>query len=362
VAAEDISLLQRFCGAVLLGPNRAQRFLVVHGSAAAGKSTFVSIVEKIIGVENVAHLRTEHLGGRFETHAYLGKTLIAAKDVAGDFLSSKGAKMIKALVGDDQLEAEQKFGGKHRFRGDLQLIITSNCRLKLAFEDDEEAWRRRLLIVEFDRQVPANRVPNFADVLLHDEGEGILRWMIEGAVRHLAELQKCGDYELTEIQRGRINDVLLESKSPAEFVRIGLIKKAGADVTVEELKENYFRFCRDRGWQPFSERQFENALAELMLRHHGVHRRNDLMRGDKAVRGFKGVALLSKAPTTSGCLPSDECAAHAAGRALIKQDAADIDQGASLKAMPDEDAINVEDVQDEAPASGAFTTTGGGSR
>jgi hypothetical protein len=77
VAAEDISLLQRYSGEVLRGPNLAQRCLILHGAAAAGKSTFVNIVEKILGRENVAHLRTEHLGSRFETHGYLKKTLLS---------------------------------------------------------------------------------------------------------------------------------------------------------------------------------------------------------------------------------------------------------------------------------------------
>lgn len=291
VAAEDISLLQRISGAALLGPNRAQRCEILYGSAAAGKSTFVNILEKILGPENVAHLRTEHMGSRFETHGYHNKTLLSAKDVAGDFLSSKGAKMLKALVGDDQLETELKFGGKHRLRGDLQVTITSNSRLKLAVEDDEEAWRRRLLIVEFKRDEAPKRIPNFADVLLKEEGEGILAWMIKGAVDHLAELKKLGDFALTESQRKRIDDVLLESKSPEEFVRTGLVKKANANVTVEELTERYFRFCEARQWQPFTMRQFENAVAELMLKHHATRRRNDIRREGKAVRGFKGVGL-----------------------------------------------------------------------
>ena len=36
LSAEDISLLQRYLGAVLLGGNAAQRFLILHGTAARG--------------------------------------------------------------------------------------------------------------------------------------------------------------------------------------------------------------------------------------------------------------------------------------------------------------------------------------
>jgi len=64
---------------MLLGPNQCHGILIIRGTPGGGKSTLVSIVEKIIGENNVAHLRTSHLGGRFETSAFLCKRLLVAK-------------------------------------------------------------------------------------------------------------------------------------------------------------------------------------------------------------------------------------------------------------------------------------------
>ena len=130
LAPEDIDLLQRFLGAVLLGGNAAQRFLILYGGAALGKSTLVTLVEWLIGLDNVAHFRADHLASRFETSAFRDKVLLTAKDVPGDYLAHKGAKMIKALVGGDFFEAEIKYGGKSRLHGNFNLIVTSNSRLR----------------------------------------------------------------------------------------------------------------------------------------------------------------------------------------------------------------------------------------
>jgi len=297
VSQENIDLLRRYFGAALFGSNQAQRLLIAHGSAAAGKSTLVKILETIIGHENVAHLRTEHLGGRFETHSYLGKTLLAGKDVPGDFLSQRGAKMLKALVGDDQHEAERKFAGKHQFNGDFNVLVTSNCRLRFTFEqeEDEEAWRRRLLVIEFVRPKIERRIPNFADELLREEGEGILAWAISGAVDHRKELAEGGDYKLTPSQTDHINALIAESSSADAFVRGQIQKHAGAQVTVQELEEAYFRFCEARGWRPFSARQFEHVLSPLMLKVYHAHKRTDLKRDTHWARGFKNVALVKEA-------------------------------------------------------------------
>ena len=75
---------------------------------AGGKSTLVRILEAIVGQKNVCQLRTDLLAERFETSRFIGKTLLAGKDVSGNFLHSRGAHVLKALVGDDQLSGELK--------------------------------------------------------------------------------------------------------------------------------------------------------------------------------------------------------------------------------------------------------------
>jgi len=291
ISPEDVLLLQRFFGAVLLGTNAAQRFLIVSGEAARGKSTVITLLEWIIGLVNVAHLRTDHLPGRFETHGFLNKTLLTAKDVSGDFLARKGAQMLKALVGDDLIESELKYGGKFRLRGNFNIVVTTNNRLRLAMEEDEPAWRRRLLVINFAGTPPKQRIANFGGSLLREESEGILTWMVEGAVAHLKELERHGDFHLSEAQQGQIDELLQQSQSPAVFIRNAVTKQQGGDITVEELKQGYLDFCHSKKWEPYSARQFENALVDLMQSIHGVLRRNDITRGGKSQRGFKHVTL-----------------------------------------------------------------------
>ena len=105
----------------------------------------MDIAEQIIGHDRVATLRTQHLNSsRFETHAFLKKTLLTAKDVQSDFLSTNGVSMIKALTGNDVMDVEQKGGGRSKLRGNLNIVVTSNARPQIRFDDDVSAWRRRL--------------------------------------------------------------------------------------------------------------------------------------------------------------------------------------------------------------------------
>lgn len=286
----DVSLLQRDWGRMLVGGNRAQRICIIFGAGGSGKTLAVSVVENIIGLHACAHLRTSNLGGRFETHSFHGKTILVAKDVKPDFLANGGAAVIKSLTGADRFQTEQKYGGKFDIRGSFYVVVTSNTPLPIALNDDEQAWRRRLLVYQFSRRAPDRIIPDFEEILVNEEGEGILAWLVQGYLAHRAELEEDGDFKLTPEQRQRVEDLLLESKGHTEFVRTA-IEAGDGDITTSEVHEAYLAHCRSRGWKPIPRQKFLTDLPDLMEDHHGSSRRNDVIRDNVAVRGFKGVVF-----------------------------------------------------------------------
>lgn len=290
---DDISLLQRWCGAVLLKHNAAQKILLLTGTAGGGKSTLADIIERIIGPANCAELRTDLLFERFELARFIGKTLLAGKDVPGNFLQRRGASALKKLVGHDLLTAELKgVAGGVLLRGDYHVICTCNTRLQVQLDGDSDAWRRRLLLVEYSRPKPAKPIRDFADKLIAAEASGIIYWMIQGAIEHLAELEEAGDYHLSERQHHRIESLLNESDSVRLFVLQCVSAKEEDDVTTEELLAGYFDFCDKNGWGAKDRTAVCELLPDLMLQHHRVSRRHDIKRLGKNLRGYGGVTLL----------------------------------------------------------------------
>ena len=289
---EDISLLQRYAGLCLLGGNPAQRFLVIRGTAGGGKSTLVEILETIIGPHNVAQLRVQLLSERFEIAGFLGKTLLCGKDVPGNFLDNRAAHVLKPLTGGDRLSAEQK-NVKYRFEviGDFAVIITTNTRLHVRLDSDTEAWRRRMLIVDFTQPPTAKPIPNFARELVRTEGPGILNWCIEGAMNLLEEIRVHGRIQLTETQKHRVDGLLCESDSVRHFVTKCVAQDPSGDVTVSELLTAYNLFCDSQGWQPVPVRQFEILVCDHMVSLHHAHKRTDIRRNDKNQRGYAHVVL-----------------------------------------------------------------------
>src|SRR5262249_4749774 len=155
---------------------------------------------------------------------------------------------------------------------------TSNSRLRIHLEGDAEAWRRRLLMIRYKRSKTQHPIRDFAGILIKEEGPGILRWMLQGAVAHLTELAACGDFVLTEQQQNRIDDLLCESDSVRQFVLKKVHEDPDADATGAELLAGYNKFCEDKGWQPLSTRTVERQMPDLIMEVYRAARRNDIRR------------------------------------------------------------------------------------
>lgn len=215
LSTDDIELLQRYCGLILIGGNRAQMVLMMLGGGGTGKGTITRLLTLVIGSSNVIQLRVDQLTGRFETANLIGKLLLNVVEATANYLNREGAEVIKALVGHDRMSGEKKYRQELiSFNGDFPVIVTSNEALNVRLSGDETAQSRRFAIIEFPQKRPSGPVIEHFEQLLYDqEGEGIFAWMIEGAIKHWKELKSQKKFSLTATQEKRVDELIGRSKS-----------------------------------------------------------------------------------------------------------------------------------------------------
>ena len=259
---DDIKLLQKYAGLCIFGKNTIQKILIVTGVGGSGKSIFSNCIQGILGEVLVTELRTGHMHERFELYRYRGKKLLYGVDVQERFLQQKGAQVLKGLTGGDTFDTEKK-GASDSFpmRGEFPVLLTSNSSLKIGLEKDAEAWLRRLLIVEFNKPV-LKKIVKFHEILLEEEGSGILNWALEGFRKLIKEVSEHGEIVLTEVQRNRVEKLVSGSDSVRQFVEVCLKTSDSGSVTIGELKEAYYRYCQSKGFVPVSVKSLSHELAD----------------------------------------------------------------------------------------------------
>ncbi len=291
---EDIELIQRYTGLILIGGNRAQKLLMLTGLGGTGKGTLVNLITAIVGEKNVDQLRVDHLKQRFETSRLIGKMLLTVIEAPADFFNQDGAEVVKALVGHDEMKGERKNVNESlRVQGRYPIVVTSNEQLRVRLAGDESAWSRRLLNIDYQRPRPngSKIIDNFHEVLLREEGPGILNWMIDGAQAHWQELQAQKGFQISQRQINSVENILLRSKSVETFVRKQLQPQPKSCLIVRELFSAYCRFCADRNWETVPERKFEETSHRLILQYCALQKGHDIQDNGRTVRGYRNLGF-----------------------------------------------------------------------
>jgi P4 family phage/plasmid primase-like protien len=279
--AEDRDLLQRYCGLILIGGNRAQKILMMLGGGGTSKGTITRLIALVIGRRNILQLRVDQLTGRFETARLVGKLLLNVVEATANYLNRDGAEVVKALCGHDPMEGEKKYQTDPiSFDGTFPIIVTSNEAVNVRLAGDETAQARRIAIIQFPDARPADApvIDHYEQVLYDEESEGIFAWMIEGVLKHWKELQQKKGFQLSAAQKKRVDELIGRSKSIETFVTTQLEEWPTADVTTEELYDGYCAFCAANNWMPFVEQRFEEQSRYLILRTFNITKRTDIQR------------------------------------------------------------------------------------
>ncbi|MCB1090119.1 MAG: hypothetical protein KDL87_01215 [Verrucomicrobiae bacterium] len=292
---DDIVLLQKMLGLVLAGDNELQKILLLEGPGGTSKGVVTRVHDRVLGPKLVTELRTDHLGSRFETNRYRGKRLLAGRDVNPDFLRSNSAARLKALTGGDRLSTESK--GSNEFEdieGNFHVIITSNSPLLLRIDEDSSAWRRRLVIVPFhESERPFKIIQKFEEQLLREEGPGILRWMLDGALLAFSDINTNGTIALTAKQEARVDARVRASDSVAFFADECLVPACGGEVLSQKLLDAYLCFCESLALTAVTPAEFYRkirSIIELRCGERVQYTENLLSEGSRG-RGYRGLVL-----------------------------------------------------------------------
>jgi P4 family phage/plasmid primase-like protien len=306
---EDFDLVQRHSGLMLIGENVAQRIMLLTGTPGGGKGTYIRVVCGVIGQVNLASLRPQLLGERFELGRFLGKTLLYGADVPDNFLNQRGASILKSLTGGDPVTLEFKNSNESPFIiCKFNVIATCNSRLTVHLEGDTDAWRRRLAIADYHKPRPPKVIADLDELILAQEGSGVLNFMLEGLDKLRAD-----DWQLhlTSGQQAVVDNLLLESDGHTVFARECLKRQDGANLTVPDCFAAYVEFCTQRGWTALTKNKFGALIGDVVVRQFGLTTSHDIRDANgKSQRGWRGIALARKLAQSTDKIASEVSETH----------------------------------------------------
>lgn len=272
--------IHRWCGYMLTGDTREERFLFVHGAGGGGKSKFLTPIVEIMGdycrtakIESfTAKERAEHSE---EVARLAGARLVTASETEDGSRWNEGR--IKQLTGRDKIAARHMHQSTFEFQPQFKLLFIGNH--KPALRSVGEEMRRRIDLLEWSGSIPDEERILDLPVKLQQEYPAILHWMVQGCLLW----QKQGLGRPTSITSATDSYLSAEDTLGAWIDDCVKLMSADYKCPVGTLYDSFKRWAEKQGEFVLSQKRFGQKVED-----RGFMRHRD-MNG----RYFKGIDIKS---------------------------------------------------------------------
>lgn len=255
------ALLEEAIGYCFYRRNELGKAFILTGDKSNGKSTFLSMVQCLLGDENISSLDLKELGDRFKTAEMFGKLANIGDDIGDEFIANPA--IFKKLVTGERVSAERKGQNPFEFNNYSKLLFSANNIPRI--KDKTGAVQRRLTIIPFDARFSADD-PDFNPYIKHllktDEVmEYLINLGIPGLKRVLLNRKFTGS---TKVQKAM--DEYEENNNPI----IGFFRECeDEEFQIENEPTNvvykrYQEYCLANSLQPMSNIEFSKQVNRIL--------------------------------------------------------------------------------------------------
>lgn len=257
-----IRFLQRALGYSLTGSTKEQCFFIAHGSGANGKSTLLELVRELIGDYGATSPISTFIADNKQSSIpndiarLRGKRFVLASE--GNIDQPLDAARIKRISGGDTETA--RFLNKEfiEFKPQCKLWFVTNHLPKI--NGNDPALARRIHVIPFNVTFKPEDMDKELPSKLRAEKEGILAWLIEGAL----EWYQNG-LQPPETVVNASKKYIKDMDHIQQFLDDRIDFEEGSNITKSEMYCVYKSWCEDSGIKPLTKPSLGSELIKKGL-------------------------------------------------------------------------------------------------
>lgn len=248
-------LLEEVIGYTMYRRNELRKAFILLGDKANGKSTYLDMIERLLGDKNTAALDLNELGDRFKTAALFGKLANIGDDIGDDFIQNPS--VFKKLATGDRLNAEYKGQDPFDFNNYAKMLFSANNIPRI--KDKSGAVISRLVVIPFNASFSKDdpdfdphikyklRKPESMEYLIKIGIEGLKRVLDNNGFTISPKVQK----ELEEYEENN-NPILLFFKDCPKI----------ENEPTNQIYRQYTEFCLANSFTPMSNIEFSKQVKK----------------------------------------------------------------------------------------------------
>lgn len=265
------ALLEECAGYCFYKRNELRKAFIFTGDKSNGKSTYIAMLQQMLGQNNTCALDIRELSDRFKTAEMYQKLACLGDDIGDDFL--KDMSIFKKLVSGDAVSAERKGEHPFSFCSFAKLIFSANSLPRT--KDRTGAVLDRLIVIPFNAtfsKSDADYDPYIKYKLLEDN---CIEYLIKLGVAGLRRvLEKKSFTESQDVRKELDNYNKLNN--PIQFFFEELTAEELTRESLDYWFSQYHEFCLSENINTMGKIEFSRQLLrefnELEIKRKMVDR------------------------------------------------------------------------------------------
>jgi P4 family phage/plasmid primase-like protien len=252
------AFVQRLAGYSATGAVTHHILPFLHGPGGNGKTVLLDVLRAVLGDYATTTPAKFLMAGQPQHETEIARLAGLRMVICSEINQSDkfDEAKVKLLTGGDTLTARFMRQDHFTFEPTFHLWLMGNHQPKVT--GGGESFWRRLRMLKFVNTVPDEKqIDGLATTLVHEEGPGILAWIIEGARQVLTHGLRAPD-EVMVATRTYAEEEDALARFLTDRCRIG----GGTHVTTQTatLRGEYEKWCQQEGETPLSPQLFGREL------------------------------------------------------------------------------------------------------
>lgn len=239
-------LLDECIGYCFYRRNELSVSMFLTGEKANGKSTFLQMLQDVLGVSNTSNLGLDELDERFAPVTMFGKLANIGDDISDDFLHGRSIAHFKKIVSGNIIKAENKGQDVFFFKPFVKLIFSANQIPRM--KDRTGAVLRRMVIIPFNATFSKNDPDYDPYIAWKLKDQAVMEYLVKVGIDGLKRILENHDFT----QSTKVDAEIKEYTEYNNPILLFLAETERDEIINQETKlvhSKYELFCDDNGFQ-----------------------------------------------------------------------------------------------------------------
>lgn len=253
------ALLDEVAGYCFYRRNELRKSFILIGEKANGKSTYLDLLNHMLGNQNVSNLDLKDLGDRFSPASLFGVLANIGDDIGDDFVGGATAAQFKKIVSGSRIRGERKGQDEFFFDPYCKMIYSANNIPRI--KDKSGAVLDRMVIIPFNARFSPDD-PDFDPYIKYKlRSSECMEALIQLGLTGLRNVLQRQSFTISEKVTKQLTEYA-ENNQPILLFFKEITRDEIVNNPTRDIYKKYNEFCLFNNFTPMSNIEFSKQLKK----------------------------------------------------------------------------------------------------